>query len=292
MDKQQFEEDNYNQPDPQKDYYDASQFGPADGKGDSDYYNPYGGFNPYGDYSGYGQYGKYDQYRNIQPEKKKSHFFKKTGKVFAETGIAAIAFLAIFGVLVMGIGIKENYSNDYDDYDYDSDYQYNEEAEEVEYREGLYSFNFDGAEITFPCEYGYLEDNWDFTLYESPSDYIINADESKCISFRSKDTDLGYLTVYNKTDEALPLRECMVEGVELRVRDYHGDKIAEFEYLDELDEDSDIDDFTDVLGTTQSTSSYSTTWDTEEGWIIARENDEGELESVEIMVYYSLEHDK
>ena len=89
MDKQQFDEDNFNQ-----DYYDASQF--VSDEEESQQYNPYGGFNPYGQYSQNGQYGKYDQYRNIQPEKKKSSFFKKFGKIMLEASIASAAFLALF----------------------------------------------------------------------------------------------------------------------------------------------------------------------------------------------------
>ena len=274
MDKQQFDEDNFNQ-----DYYDASQF--VSDEEESQQYNPYGGFNPYGQYSQNGQYGKYDQYRNIQPEKKKSSFFKKFGKIMLEASIASAAFLALFGILVMGIGIKENLSKG----------EVNEYKEDpyVEYREGLYSFTTNDVSVTFPCEFTDLQEKWEFELNDDPNVYVINDDESQYFTMYRGDENIGMICVYNDKGEPVTISQCMVEGVDFYVRNYSGEKVGEFEYLDGLNQDSTLEDFEEVLGDVDKETLHDVSWDTDEGWITVELNDEGDVKSVEVLVYRTIE---
>lgn len=279
MDKQQFDEDNFNQDYYQQDYYDASQF--VSDEEESQQYNPYGGFNPYGQYSQNGQYGKYDQYRNIQPEKKKSSFFKKFGKIMLEASIASAAFLALFGILVMGIGIKENLSKG----------EVNEYKEDpyVEYREGLYSFTTNDVSVTFPCEFTDLQEKWEFELNDDPNVYVINDDESQYFTMYRGDESIGMICVYNDKGEPVTISQCMVEGVVFYVRNYSGEKVGEFEYLDGLNQDSTLEDFEEVLGDVDKETLHDVSWDTDEGWITVELNDEGDVKSVEVLVYRTIE---
>lgn len=279
MDKQQFDEDNFNQDYYQQDYYDASQF--VSDEEESQQYNPYGGFNPYGQYSQNGPYGKYDQYRNIQPEKKKSSFFKKFGKIMLEASIASAAFLALFGILVMGIGIKENMSK----------VEVNEYKEDpyVEYREGLYSFTTNDVSVTFPCEFTDLQEKWEFKLNEDPNVYVINDDESQYFTMYRGDESIGMICVYNDKGEPVTISQCMVEGVDFYVRNYSGEKVGEFEYLDGLNQDSTLEDFEEVLGDVDKETLHDVSWDTDEGWITVELNDEGDVKSVEVLVYRTIE---
>ena len=279
MDKQQFDEDNFNQDYYQQDYYDASQF--VSDEEESQQYNPYGGFNPYGQYSQNGQYGKYDQYRNIQPEKNKSSFFKKFGKIMLEASIASAAFLALFGILVMGIGINENLSK----------VEVNEYKEDpyVEYREGLYSFTTNDVSVTFPCEFTDLQEKWEFKLNEDPNVYVINDDESQYFTMYREGENIGMICVYNDKGEPVTISQCMVEGVDFYVRNYSGEKVGEFEYLDGLNQDSTLEDFEEVLGDVDKETLYDVNWDTDEGWITVELNDEGDVKSVEVLVYRTIE---
>ena len=198
-----------------------------------------------------------------------------------EASIASAAFLALFGILVMGIGIKENLSK----------VEVNEYKEDpyVEYREGLYSFTTNDVSVTFPCEFTDLQEKWEFELNDDPNVYVINDDESQYFTMYRGDESIGMICVYNDKGEPVTISQCMVEGVDFYVRNYSGEKVGEFEYLDGLNQDSTLEDFEEVLGDVDKETLHDVNWDTDEGWITVELNDEGDVKSVEVLVYRTIE---
>ena len=59
--------------------------------------------------------------------------------------------------------------------------------------------------------------------------------------------------------------------------------------MDGLNQDSTLEDFEEVLGDVDKETLYDVSCDTDEGWITVELNDEGDVKSVEVLVYRTIE---
>lgn len=184
-----------------------------------------------------------------------------------------------------------NYTYDYDygyddDNDYDYGYNYNEN---IPYQKGMYSLAVNGKALTFPCSYEEFEKAWgEYEIDEDPSSYIINARKDEYITLLIGDNYAGSIVMYNVQDSAAPLKDCMVEGVDIRVQDYDGNKLVDIDYMG-LGNEATANDFKEIFGEPSYDESEYTQWYTDEGWIEV-ETMEGSLKSIEITNYVSLEN--
>lgn len=82
---------------------------------------------------------------------------------------------------------------------------------------GYYTFTLEGRTITLPMEYEEFEKLGFGTMDEEHiNTYFVNPDDSAYGTIVSNDELIGDFFVYNRSQEAKPIRECTVERIRIR----------------------------------------------------------------------------
>lgn len=156
--------------------------------------------------------------------------------------IVMVVVIGVSAASFLGSGASESYDDSsYYDYNIDDDYTYYDEDEsesEEESEEATKSLTpsnvtagsgitdttitLNGATFTLPVSYADFKAAG-FSVSSDDEVYVLNPGyyASSITLYDADGNDIGYCAVYDNTDAAIALSECMVYGVTLRFADYY-----------------------------------------------------------------------
>ncbi len=207
----------------------------------------------------------------------------KTSAILLWIGFAGfvIELIAYIVLMVAGFSLanialdeisKSGYTDEYDDYDdfdYDDDFYLEEDSEtEIEtetetetetqqapaptdvtagtgFTDPTVSIN--GVSMTFPFSYEELK-NMGFHISAEDEAYVLNSMYYTSVSlYNAEDESIGYCYLYDHTEDAISLSECMVYGVSLQYADYY-DAVAEVVFPSGVTNNSVKEDWVTAYG--------------------------------------------